>query len=65
MRAARFYFEGGVQTRGDNFIYEDLTSSELIGRALGFNSAELFAAKTAALRWCVLAKGSKKSAPSL
>jgi hypothetical protein len=41
MRAARFYFEGGVQTRGDNFIYEDLTSSELIGRALGFNSAEL------------------------
>ena len=41
MRAARFYYEGGVQTRGDNFIYEDLTSSELIGRALGFNSAEL------------------------
>jgi hypothetical protein len=41
LRAARFYFEGGVQTRGDNFIYEDLTSSELIGRALGFNSAEL------------------------
>lgn len=41
LRAARFYFEGGVKTRGDNFIYEDLTSSELIGRALGFNSAEL------------------------
>jgi hypothetical protein len=41
MRAWRFYSEGGVQTRGDNFIYEDLTSSELIGRALGFNSAEL------------------------
>jgi hypothetical protein len=41
MRAWRFYSEGGVKTRGDNFIYEDLTSSELIGRALGFNSAEL------------------------
>jgi hypothetical protein len=41
LRAARFYFEGGVKTRGDNFIYEDPTSSELIGRALGFNSAEL------------------------
>jgi len=41
MRAGRFYYEGGVKTRGDNFIYEDLTTSELLGRAIGFNSAEL------------------------
>lgn len=41
LRAARFAREGGAMTRGDNFIYEDMTTSEILGRAVGFNPAEL------------------------
>ena len=41
LRAARFAREGGAMTRADNFIYEDMTTSEILGRAIGFNPAEL------------------------
>jgi hypothetical protein len=41
LRSARFAREGGAMTRADNFIYEDMTTSEILGRAIGFNPAEL------------------------
>lgn len=41
LQTARFASEGGVRTRQGNFIYEDPSVSELFGKAIGFNMAEL------------------------
>ena len=39
-QAGRFLAQGGVRTRQGNFMYEDPTTSELVGKLLGFNMAE-------------------------
>lgn len=57
LQTARFASEGGVRTRQGNFIYEDPSVSELFGKAIGFNMAELVRRNDRASEFSRIGKG--------